>query len=395
MIKESTITNPRAFESFRFALRQLLIFAPIAGLTLLGSSVEVCEDEGCGTMATDGRKVYYAPSWVLRRTDVLRSNINDILHEFLHVFYNHPSRRGSREPRLWNYACDVRVAHDCIKILSRDGAPWQLEPDHVPALPWAVDLSAEQIYDVLKQEEFEPPKEYKPDFQDPPAETEEQAQAFCQAFTASVVQATAAASLLHKGSDDEIKKKYGSYFYDRLVALRQGRLSWGRILQGDVVGELGKAYATWSPPNFRYYPVSISPSTRSLRERLLIVGVDVSSSIDNQLIQVFSSNIASAAMRAVKTLVITFDEVVREVIETKDPRTLLRKLTFKSGSHSYTSTLGLFEIAEKRRPSAIAVLTDGLIVIPKKPVPGTHWAIPKDRGHAQPWGKNHFMESSW
>lgn len=59
------------------------------------------------TMATDMRRVYYHPEFVKNHT--LKEIIGVICHEVLHVAFLHGSRKGGRDHRLWNFACDYAI----------------------------------------------------------------------------------------------------------------------------------------------------------------------------------------------------------------------------------------------------------------------------------------------
>ena len=59
------------------------------------------------TAATDGRRFYWNPKFVLKQD---RIGLRIICgHESFHAIYLHPSRRGSRLPKLWNIAVDYIV----------------------------------------------------------------------------------------------------------------------------------------------------------------------------------------------------------------------------------------------------------------------------------------------
>lgn len=59
------------------------------------------------TAATDGKRFYWNPKFVLKQSRIgLRLLCG---HEAWHALYMHPSRRGSRHPRLWNIAVDYIV----------------------------------------------------------------------------------------------------------------------------------------------------------------------------------------------------------------------------------------------------------------------------------------------
>ena len=59
------------------------------------------------TAATDGKRYYWNPKFVLKHS---AKGLRIICgHEAWHAIYMHPSRRGSRNPKLWNIAVDYIV----------------------------------------------------------------------------------------------------------------------------------------------------------------------------------------------------------------------------------------------------------------------------------------------
>lgn len=387
MIKQSTVTNREALEAIRKSMLDLLIFAKLAGLVLLGEAVTIEEDTSIKTMATDGRSLFYAPSWVLKKSRP--SIMFDLLHEFLHIFGNHVGRRGTRNRDRWGVAADIRVAWDALKILRATKPDWKLDADHIPAHAWAETLTVEQIYDRLPEDQEPPPNM---DLLDP-AEAKkgkESDDQFLQKFTENLAQAVAAVEM----SGTSIKDVYGSSIDERLKQILKGAIPWGRLLQGRIIGELGQETSTWAPPNRRWFPEIMLPSRRAKHERELVLGFDVSTSVGQDLIDKFASEVKPAMMRAKKTTIITFDQVVRECITVKDPRNAFKNLKLSSGAHSYTSVVGLFEEVDKRRPSAVAILTDGHVHLPTKRYPATHWVVPQG-GARLPWGRHYTLEFAW
>lgn len=59
------------------------------------------------TAATDGKRYYWNPNFVLKQSKIGLRIICG--HEAWHALYMHPQRRGSRLPRLWNIAVDYIV----------------------------------------------------------------------------------------------------------------------------------------------------------------------------------------------------------------------------------------------------------------------------------------------
>jgi predicted metal-dependent peptidase len=387
MLDLSDAKDKEAAQKVRDCVIDLLFQSPLFGLTVLGSAIRVKENAAIKTMQTDGRSIWYSPAWVLRKPRP--SIMFDILHEALHVFGNHPARRGERDPKAWGYAVDVRVAHDALRICRARG-PWELDADHIPALAWAKDLSAEEIYERLRKDPERVPKDFESDIKDC-EETPEQEQEFKRKLVQDLSQAQIAEE---QGSKGPIAETYGSAIWERLQELKRCEVPWHVLLQGRLCAAMGHELATWVPPNRRWFPEIALPSRKGSQEDELLLGVDVSGSITDDDLARFRACIMPAARRAKKTTVVTFDAEVRETITTTRPENILRNLRFKSGSHSHTDVRGVFHEVDKRRPSAVAIITDGYITLPEKPYPRTHWIL-KPSGVLLPWGKNYRLHHSW
>lgn len=92
------------------------------------------------TMATDGKHIYYNCNFV--------DSINDselkgtIVHEVMHCAVAHHARRGERDPRNWNMACDYAIN----PIVKESG--FILPKDHLDNPAYA-GKSAEEIYALI------------------------------------------------------------------------------------------------------------------------------------------------------------------------------------------------------------------------------------------------------
>lgn len=66
------------------------------------------KDDSIDTAATDGRVLKYNEKWLeeMKQKYGLEAVITIIAHEVLHCALGHIWRRGTREPLLWNFACD-------------------------------------------------------------------------------------------------------------------------------------------------------------------------------------------------------------------------------------------------------------------------------------------------
>lgn len=98
------------------------------------------------TAATDMLTIYYNAAFI----DGL--SINQIMfvlaHEVMHIVFKHGLRRGNRNPQLWNVACDY-----AINLILHEAGFEVLQGCLFD--PRFKGMSAEQIYDLLKQEQEE------------------------------------------------------------------------------------------------------------------------------------------------------------------------------------------------------------------------------------------------
>lgn len=381
-----------AAERIRECAIQLLMRSRLFGLMILGSAIRVRESFEIERMCTDGRTIWYHPAWVKQKPAA--SIMFDLLHEGLHVYGNHPARRGDRDPQHWNWAADARVAHDGLAICRAVG-PWDLDADHIPNYGWTLNLSVEQIYDrVVKDSKKFVPKGYKSDLIEP-KETPDESAEFRRKLTQDLAQGQIAEEEQQlAGSKKTIERVYGSRLWERLQELKRCEVPWNLLLQGRLCAAFGHDTSAWVPPNRKWFPEIAIPSRKGSQEEELLLGVDVSGSIDNADLARFRACILPAARRAKKTTVVTFDAVVRERFTTARPQHLLKNITFQTGAHSYTDVRGVFEEVDARRPTAVAILTDGFIKLPDKPYPHTHWIL-KPGGAEQPWGRHYRFHTSW
>lgn len=67
------------------------------------------------TAATNGKIFYWAPQFIVKKSKLgLRLVVG---HEGWHAIYMHPTRRGSRNPALWNIAVDFKVNYTLMDDL--------------------------------------------------------------------------------------------------------------------------------------------------------------------------------------------------------------------------------------------------------------------------------------
>ena len=96
------------------------------------------------TMATDGVSLFFNPKFV--ETLSAAELIGTLAHEVMHPALQHHTRRGEREPRRWNIACDFAIN----PMLVDAGLTM---PKDVLLEDRFRGMSAERIYNLLEADE--------------------------------------------------------------------------------------------------------------------------------------------------------------------------------------------------------------------------------------------------
>lgn len=415
MIEDKSFVSKDALRLTNDAVLELVLRAELMGLSMLGEAIRIKEDAHIGTMCTDGRSIWVSPTWLAKNGH--RGNIFDLLHEWLHCFCNHVARCGDRDKSLWNKACDITVVGMACEILTRPGDTWEPPKDGVIPPPWAVGLSTEEIYDRLKADcdkaksgsggsdglaqslylygknpsggEIHQSKDFNYESLEQMSPVEEAD--FAKQFTDELAQAQL---IMEMSTGKNAEERYGSRVASRLGEVLKGTVPWSRLLRGDLVDRVSKQFASWSPPRMRYYPYIPLPSYRSKKTKRLFLGIDVSASVGKKMMDLFIANVMPAALRAEETIIVTFDEIIREEIVTRRPRQILNDVKFLQGAHNYTDVRPVFERIDHYDPSAASILTDAYLKYPDKPRRDVIWVVPRNAGKP-PWGKTYTMEESW
>jgi Putative metallopeptidase domain len=120
----------------------LLLDHPFFGTLLFRLGARACSS--IATMATDGVSLYFNPEFVEKLSSA--ELIGTLAHEVMHPALQHHIRRGGRNPRRWNVACDYAIN----PMLFDAGLtlPKKALMDHRFR-----GMSAEEIYNRLEAEE--------------------------------------------------------------------------------------------------------------------------------------------------------------------------------------------------------------------------------------------------
>jgi len=97
----------QARETLIKARMSLLFKHPFFGQLALRLTLTPASRQWCPTAATDGKKFYYNPAFILELDD--KENVFLVAHELGHCIYEHFMRREGRDPKLWNIAGDYII----------------------------------------------------------------------------------------------------------------------------------------------------------------------------------------------------------------------------------------------------------------------------------------------
>lgn len=111
-----------------------------------------------GTLATDGKTLYYNPGFVLRAYKSSQGEMVRLyLHMILHCVFQHPFIGVTVDERLWSLACDMAV-ESTINDMGLDGVSSVRETEQNGILSELRKelkfTTAEKIYSLLKRENY-------------------------------------------------------------------------------------------------------------------------------------------------------------------------------------------------------------------------------------------------
>lgn len=122
------------------ARRALVLDFPFFGV--LSLKLDLIEDPRLPTFATDGKSIRFNPEFA---ASMSRHEIMGVVaHEVLHCSNGHQWRRGNRDPKLWNQACDYAINPIILSAKLRLPEGGLVDPAYK-------GMSAEDIYDRLMQ----------------------------------------------------------------------------------------------------------------------------------------------------------------------------------------------------------------------------------------------------
>lgn len=123
------------------ARTRLILDQPFLGVLVLRLPLVAAKPQWCPTTATDSKSLYYNPAYL----DALGTRQLEFVlaHEALHCALAHFSRRGHRDKRRWDLACDFAIN----PVLLAEGL--RPPPNAITFVEYA-GMTAEEIYPLLQ-----------------------------------------------------------------------------------------------------------------------------------------------------------------------------------------------------------------------------------------------------
>ncbi len=382
----------------------LVLDHPFFGALSLRMNIEEEVKGRTRTMATDGRSIFYHKDYVQGCTD--QELVGLFAHEVMHPAMQHHTRRGNRDPQLWNEAADYAIN----PILAEAGFVLPGAPLESPQYR---GMTAEQIYEVLKDARHDGDGEQAPEDDgsrnqggsntkdggngtgdDPRDDNSNAAERPGAVFDApdpaqqeaewqvALKQATQAAQMMGQLPGgialavDEIMKP---------------RIDWRAILRR-FVQRCATADYSWRMPNRRYIAGGLYlPEIRSEAMPAIVVVVDSSASTSTVL-PTFKAELQSIVeeCQPESTIVIMADAKVQRV----DRFERGEAIAFNVEGFGGTDFRPAFEHVDRQElcPACLIYLTDADGVYPDEPSTyPTLWAITTPDRHA-PWGETVTIE---
>lgn len=303
--------------------------------TTLLFSLEVREENSIPTACTNGRSILINKQFWNDLSESERIFL--LIHEVMHVALNHITRRGDREARRFNHACDYAINYDLVQsgYTMIEGGLYDEQYK---------DLTAEQIYDLLPEDgEYD---ENDIEFSDDPELSEE--------LDRLLMGAGAAAKLA--GKEAGCIPACGER---RLDELRNPKLNWRIIFQNRMLSHSTDDYSMQFPDE-EYMPDLYAPTLYSEGMGELNCYVDVSGSVSQNDLDVILTEVnnLSETLKPTKLALVSFDTKIHFRKE-YDRGDLVDMGGIDMQGGGGTSVKEVYKDIEETKPEIALVITDG------------------------------------
>lgn len=331
-------------------------------------------DDSIPTAATDALSIFWNPEYFLKLPK--RSRETEQMHELLHVGLLHLPRRGNRDHKIWNIACDIAIdlmlEADAYSFEGIEGVLTFPNLDARKYKGWA----EEDIYnDLIANSPPPPPNSYTPDIRscDPKD---------LPKIINNVIRAVQQAKL--GGGAGNIPGKVEEH----LSVFLKPVIPWENILHR-FMSDLSEDSYTWRKPNRRFSDMYLpSKFTDDGRLDHLCYYEDVSGSLTTKDVIRFNSEFkyVKDVFNPRKATLVQFDtRITQEVVFDENTPFKQVQIVGRGG----TCLIPVREHIIKHQPTAAIIFTD-LQCAPMEPLPfdiPIIWVAIKAHGATVPFGE--------
>jgi len=302
-MSDKKVFNSKAEKKYKRAKRSLMILHPFFGPLIV--RLKPIQKVEVGTAGVDGESLFYNPEWFNTLSD--QEAVCLLAHEVMHCALGHHTRRGKKDNKLWNIACD----HAINILLDAHG---NILPPN-PVMDKKYDgWPSEKIYaDIYEDQPQNPgggagngmsgsgtgnspgsnPGNGQPDpnapgqwgqILDAPKGSEKESASDWEAATIGAVKIA------------QMQKSKGTNpgFADRLADMfgLYHKVSWKEVLKNFVQTSIGVDDFTWKRPGRRGLSEDLYlPHREGVKLDGVWVAIDTSGSIDDKTLQMFKTEI--------------------------------------------------------------------------------------------------------
>lgn len=298
-------------------------------------------DDTIPTACTNGTLVLYNTNFFLELTPEERVFL--MIHETMHIAYMHAGRRGSRDPALWNAACDYVINQQLVDA--------KFVMPKVGLLDKRFKgMSAEEVYEILKDEQQNPETPWEDIGEDSETPPELQ-QEVADIITRAIVQAT------QQGQASTIPGQ----LQVMLNKLTNPKMPWKTILRRYMYN-LQKNDHTWAKKN-RRFPRHYLPSMTGEALMNIAIGWDMSGSVSDKETTQFASECAGI-FRGLKPESITLVQFDTHVFQTDKLKNIKDMVSLTLKGRGGTDLNGLAIWTQQNKPQVTVIFTDGWFTPP-------------------------------
>lgn len=367
----------------------LMTKADTAFFTTVCFSLKHVWDESTPTAATDGLSLLCNPDFFMSLNK--EEQVFLLLHEVGHVIFSHMTRRGARDPRVWNYAGDYVINAMLIErgFKMPEGGLYDKRFN---------EMSTDQVYDILIKENPKTEDRHMDILEGGSAGTGDDKKGGSGPAQSDVEKAAAAADLQNKIEDILVRAAVQSrmqgdkpgtipgsiqIFLDKLL---NPKLPWQSILR-KYMNNMNKVDYSWRRPNRRYFPDHHLPSLYSEALVDIAVAVDTSGSVSDKEFHRFVSEVGSIfkSHKPKKITLIQFDTSLKAINEV---RSLDELKALKFTGRGGTIIKPVIDWVHENKPQLMMIFSDGGFNHYNQPVKSPLlWMIHNNHKFAAPYGK--------